>query len=84
MTALAELHVQGRLSQVCPSCGLSEAAGSHCTACLTRTGGASWRRGEQSEAARVGLARARASRKQEAAKPAVLTLPDKLGADHAE
>ena len=74
MTAdLRDLHQQGRLSQVCPKCGVTEAAGGYCTACLTRTGEAVWRRGELGEVQRDALARSRATRKQEAANPAVLS-----------
>lgn len=35
---------QGRLSQRCPACGIREAAGDFCTACLHPTGPADWHR----------------------------------------
>ena len=71
---LRALHQQGRLSQVCPKCGITEAAGGYCTACLARTGEAVWRRGELGEVQRDALARSRAVRKQEAANPAVVAV----------
>jgi hypothetical protein len=40
----------GRLEQVCPTCGLREAAGGYCTACATPTGPADWRRGTSRKA----------------------------------
>jgi hypothetical protein len=80
MTAdLRTLLQRGSLSQVCPKCGITEAAGAYCTSCLTRTGEGSWRRGELGEVQRDALARSRAVRKQEAANPAVLTAPGTLG-----
>ena len=73
MTAdLRTLHQQGRLSQVCPKCGITEAAGGYCTACLTRTGEAVWAPAERSEAQRAVFARRRASVNAEGANPAVL------------
>jgi len=73
MTAdLRDLHQQGRLSQVCPKCGITEAAGGYCTACLTRTGEAVWAPAERSEAQRAVFARRRASVNAEGANPAVL------------
>lgn len=39
---LHDLLAGGKLSQVCPSCGTREAAGYHCTKCLTPTGPSDW------------------------------------------
>ena len=36
--------VAGRLSQRCPDCGITEAAGGYCTKCDRRTGPADWLR----------------------------------------
>jgi hypothetical protein len=47
---LAKIHQQSRLEQACPSCGMREAAGAYCTACLTATGVPYWRRAVRSEA----------------------------------
>lgn len=33
---------EGRLSQLCPACGLVEAAGYYCTSCRTPTGEGNW------------------------------------------
>lgn len=52
----------GRLSQTCPACGITEAAGRYCTACLAPTGQALWRRGEMSTAQRAAYDRRRPSR----------------------
>ena len=45
--------VAGRLSQRCPQCGTTEAAGGHCTACFVVTGPADWFRQEASDAQRA-------------------------------
>jgi hypothetical protein len=52
-----ELRRTGKLEQECPSCGLKEAAGPYCTACVTPTGIADWRRHEVSEASMAALER---------------------------
>lgn len=57
MDDMALLLERGRLSQTCPACGTSEAAGAYCTKCATRTGRPTWYRREASEAQRANLAR---------------------------
>lgn len=42
MTSLRTRLREGRLSQLCPACGLVEAAGFHCTSCRTATGEGNW------------------------------------------
>jgi hypothetical protein len=58
---LQDLLAQGRLSQRCPACGITEAAGSYCTACYTPTSEADWRPSERSAAQLAALDRLRAS-----------------------
>ena len=41
---LSALLAAGKLEQTCPACGLVEAAGPYCSACLTRTGPDTWYR----------------------------------------
>lgn len=36
------LHERGRLSQRCPACGVTEAAGAYCTSCYGPTGAPTW------------------------------------------
>ncbi len=40
--ATRKLAEAGRLSQICPDCGVVEAAGRYCTACSHLTGPADW------------------------------------------
>lgn len=44
---------QGRLEQVCPACGLREAAGPYCSACLTKTDATDWRKAVLTDAQRA-------------------------------
>jgi hypothetical protein len=55
----------GRLEQSCPSCGMTEAAGSYCTRCYARTSEADWRRPERSVAQRAATDRLWADRSKE-------------------
>jgi hypothetical protein len=43
--AVADDLLKGHLSQRCPVCGITEAAGGYCTKCDRRTGPADWFRG---------------------------------------
>lgn len=82
MTDLTTLHQQGKLSQTCPACGLTEAAGFYCTKCSTRTGPADWFRGTDSEAqaaAKKARALGRQSTSDRAANPAETAIPADLG-----
>lgn len=63
MTDMALLLERGRLTQVCPSCGTTEAAGAYCTKCSTPTGQAHWQRRELSDAQREAVA-VRAAKRQ--------------------
>lgn len=58
---------EGKLSQRCPTCGITEAAGGYSTCHETPTGPADWYRPSASPAARASLARTNAAR-QEAAR----------------
>lgn len=50
---LTDLLGRGRLEQVCPACGMREASGAYCTACLTPTGLDHSRPTERTEAQRT-------------------------------
>jgi hypothetical protein len=71
-----ELLRAGKLSQTCPACHITEAAGSHCSACLRPMAEADWyvaeRSAAQIEAGRRGRA-ARASCRKETATAEALT-----------
>ena len=64
--------VAGRLSQRCPHCGTTEAAGGHCTACFVVTGPDDWFRPAVSEAKVAALVAARAKRRETANRGAAL------------
>ena len=69
----------GKLEQVCPTCGLREAAGGYCTACATPTGPADWRRGTARQA-QGAASRARAHAEPETGATALETAnPEPLG-----
>jgi len=64
---MQELLQAGRLSQVCPDCGLQEAAGAYCTRCLRPMSEQDWQ-SSATEAQQAALARARLAR-QDAPRP---------------
>jgi len=69
----------GKLEQVCPTCGLREAAGGYCTADGTPTGPADWRRGTARQA-QGAASRARAHSAAETGATALETAnPEPLG-----
>ena len=75
----AALLQAGRLEQVCPACGLREAAGSYCSADAAPTGPADWRRGA-SRRAQGAASRARAHADPETGATALQTAsPAPLG-----
>jgi methionyl-tRNA synthetase len=63
-----ELLVRGKLEQVCPSCGVREAAGAYCTACGTTTGAPLWRKGSITDAQREARAAAAQRRAENASR----------------
>lgn len=60
--ATLELAAQGRLTQRCPSCSTTEAAGFSCTSCSRPTGPQDWYQAELSPTRLAGLAKARIAR----------------------
>ena len=76
---LAAELVAGRLSQRCPDCGITEAAGGYCTKCDRLTGPADWFRGT-SRKAQGDASRARVHSTAETGTTGLETArPDPLG-----
>ena len=78
-TDIAADLLAGKLEQVCPTCGLREAAGGYCTADGAPTGPADWRRGTARQA-QSAASRARAHAVAETGATALETAnPEPLG-----
>ncbi len=56
-----ELLVRGKLEQVCPTCGVREAAGTYCTACATPTGARFWTPGAANPGRVAAMSKRRAN-----------------------